>query len=58
MRQFGDAQLELGEEEDGDGALEGGVHSPLKFYNLERLVAFQFAAAPVKASKGERSISR
>lgn len=45
MRQFGDAQLELGEEEDGDGALEGGVHSPLKFYNLERLVAFQFAAA-------------
>lgn len=38
-------------------SLEGGVHSPLEFYNFERFVAFQFAAAPAKASNEERSVS-
>lgn len=54
----GCVRLELGEEEGGEGgASEGGVHSPLQLYDFERFVPFQFAADPVEASDGERSVS-
>lgn len=44
---YGGAQLESGGEKAGGGSLEGGVHSPLKFHNLECFVPFQFAADQV-----------
>lgn len=34
-------------------SLEGGIHSPLQFYNLECFIPFQLAGDPVKASNGE-----
>lgn len=34
-------------------SLEGSIHSPLQFYNLECFIPFQFAGDPVKASNRE-----